>query len=143
MTIYISPSRRLSELRRAMDNAMEETIADLAPREREMTLAVDVLANDDGYSIRTLVPGLSSEDLNIEILNNTVAIRGEFKSQNDAEEARYLTCELPNGRFARVITLPTALDPAKADANLKDGVLKLWVPKAEAHKPKSIKVNIG
>lgn len=143
MTIYISPSRRLSELRRAMDSAMEETIADLAPREREMTLAVDVLGNDDGFSIRALVPGLTSEDLNIEVLNNTVAIRGEFKDLETEEEQRYLTCELPHGRFARVVTLPTALDPTKADASLKDGVLTLWVPKAETHKPKSIKVNVG
>lgn len=143
MTIYISPSRRLAELRRAMDDAMEETIADLSPREREMTLAVDVFANEDGFTIRALVPGLTSEDLNIEVLNNTVAIRGEFKDLETEEEKRYLTCELPHGRFSRVVALPTALDPAKAEANLKDGVLKLWVPKAETHKPKSIKVNIG
>lgn len=143
MTIYISPSRRLSELRRAMDNAMDETIADLSPREREMTLAVDVLANDEGFSLRALVPGLASEDLNIEVLNNTVAIRGEFKGLDEQEDSRYLTCELPHGRFSRIVTLPTALEPGKAEASLKDGVLKLWVPKAEAHKPKSIKVNVG
>jgi HSP20 family protein len=48
--------------------------------------------------------------------------------------------ELPAGRFSRVITLPTALDAAKAEANIKDGVLILRVPKAEAHRPKTIKV---
>jgi HSP20 family protein len=51
-----------------------------------------------------------------------------------------LTCELPSGRFSRVITLPTTLDTSKAEANIKNGVLTLRVPKAEAHRPKTIKV---
>jgi HSP20 family protein len=105
-----------------------------------MLLAVDVQADDEAYVIKALVPGLEAEDLNIEIMNNTVAIRGEFK-EPEKEETRYLTCELPAGRFSRVITLPTALDPSKAEASLKNGVFILHVPKAEAHRPKVIKVN--
>jgi HSP20 family protein len=141
MTFYISPARRLTNLREAVDRAMEETIADISPREREMTLAVDVRATDDGYKVRALIPGVSTDDLNIEILNNTVAIRGEFPAESDEENTRYLTCELPTGRFARVLTLPTAVDAARSEASLKNGVLSLWIPKAEAFKPKTIKIN--
>jgi HSP20 family protein len=140
MTLYISPTRRLTSLRDAMDRMMEETIAEISPREREMTLAVDVRANDDGYIIRALVPGLNSEDLNIEILNNTVSIRGEFKPEEGSEGVKFLASELPTGRFSRVMTLPSGLDPAKAEASIKDGILKLWVPKAEAHKPRTIQI---
>jgi HSP20 family protein len=144
MTLYITPSRRISNLREVMDRIMDETAAEITPHEREMTLAVDVQANDDGYSVRALVPGMTAEDLNIEILNNTVAIRGEFTNDaQDEENAKYLACELPSGRFARVLTLPTALDTSKAEAVIKDGVLKLWVPKAEADKPKSIRVKVA
>lgn len=141
MTIYISPARRLTNLREAVDRAMDETIADMTPRERELTLAVDVRATDEGYTIRALIPGVSSEDLNIEILNNTVSIRGEFTAESGDENVQYLTCELPAGRFARVLTLPTAVDAARSEASLKNGVLTLWVPKAEAYKPKTIKIN--
>lgn len=144
MTLYISPSRRLANVRDTMDRMMEDTIAELTPREREMTLAIDVRSNEDGYSVRALVPGLTSEDLNIEILNNTVAIRGEFtQPENSDEKSKFLVCELPSGRFARVFSLPTALDPAKAEASIKDGVLTLWIPKAEAHKPKTIQIKVG
>ncbi len=144
MTLYISPSRRLSNVRDTVDRMMEETIAELAPRERELTLAVDVRTNDDGYTVRALVPGLTSEDLNIEILNNTVAIRGEFiQPESSEEKSKFLVSELPIGRFARIFSLPTALDPAKAEASIKDGVLTLWIPKAEAHKPKTIQVKVG
>jgi HSP20 family protein len=139
MTIYISPTRRISNLRNSMDRLMEETLAEIAPREREMTLAVDVRTNEEGYFVRALVPGVKSDDLSIEVLNNSIAIRGEFPSEEE-NSSKYLLSELPSGRFSRVINLPVALDSAKAEASLKDGVLNLWVPKAEAHKPKTIQV---
>ena len=139
MTFYINPYRRLSSLRQAMDRMVEETFADTNPHEREMLLAVDIQANDDDYEITALVPGLEADDLEIEILNNTVTIRGEFKSC-PKEDAKYLFCELPSGVFSRVIALPTVVDAGKTQANIKNGVLSLRVPKAEAHRPKAIKV---
>ena len=141
MTMYISPYRRLAAIREAMDQMLQEGATEQT-QEREMLLSVDVVTNNDGYKVTALVPGLDSEDLDIEIVNNTVTIRGEFKS-NLPEDAKYLTCELPEGRFARVITLPVAVDATKAEANLKNGVLTLNIPKAESHRPKSIKVNAG
>jgi HSP20 family protein len=139
MTFYISPYRRLAGLRHAMDRMMEETMSETPQSEREMVLSVDVQSNDEGYQINALVPGMSADDLEIEILNNTVTIRGEFKS-SASEGAKYLVCELPAGQFSRVITLPTAVDAAKTEASIKNGVLTLSVPKAEAHRPKAIKV---
>lgn len=138
MTVFISPYRRLATLRDTMNRLFEETLPEPAS-EREMLLAVDVQSDDDAYVITALVPGLDADDLTIEVLNNTVTLRGEFKS-HEIEGSKYLVCELPVGRFSRVITLPTALDPAKAEANIHAGVLRLRVPKAEAHRPKTIKV---
>jgi HSP20 family protein len=129
----------MAALRQAMNNMFEESLAESAPAEREMMLAVDVQATDEAFEINALVPGLQAEDLDIEVLNNTVTIRGEFKSDAQ-EEAKYLVCELPAGHFSRVITLPTAVDAAKTEATIRNGVLALHVPKAEAHRPKAIKV---
>lgn len=142
MTMYISPYRRLNTLRDAMDRLFDETFPEKQVAEREMTLAVDVLADDDAYTVRAFVPGLDAEALNIEILNNTVAIRGQFVSEN-LENVKYLTSELPEGNFARIITLPMAVDATKVEATIHNGVLTLSLPKAEAHKPKSIKVNLN
>jgi HSP20 family protein len=142
MTMYISPYRRMASLRNAMDRLLEENFTENAPVEREMLLAVDVRAEDEAFVVEALVPGLDEEDLNVEILNNTVTIRGEFKD-GDEKESKYLICELPQGRFARVITLPVALDSTKAEASLKNGLLSLRIPKAEAHRPKTVKVNVA
>ena len=138
MTLYVSPRRRLASMRQAMEQMLDEEMTE-TPAEREMLLAVDVRASDEAYDISALVPGLDAEDLEIEVLNNTVTIRGEFKSVNQ-ENTKYLVCELPNGRFSRSLTLPTALDAGKTEAAIKNGVLTLRVPKAEAHRPKTIKV---
>lgn len=140
MTLYISPYRRLVGLRESMDRLLKESEA--APVEREMTLAVDVTVEEDGYVIRALVPGLEGDDLNIEILNDTVAIRGEFKALA-GKDTRYLVSELPQGRFSRVISLPVAVDAGKAEATIKNGLLTLRVPRMEAYRPKAIKVNLS
>lgn len=139
MTMYISPYRRMARMRDAMNRLLEENLADQESVDREMMLAVDVQAEDEAFVIKALVPGLDADDVDVEILNNTVTIRGEFK-EGEGDDVKYLTCELPSGRFSRVITLPVALDPAKAEAALKNGVFTLRVPKAEAHRPKIIKV---
>jgi HSP20 family protein len=140
MTFYISPYRRIANLRRAMDRALEDSFQDEGQHEREMLLAVDVKAEDEAFTIKALVPGLEAEDLSIEVLNNTVTLRGEFRAENK-EQQDFLVCELPVGRFTRVLTLPTALDSGKAEASIKNGVLTLRLPKADAHRPKAIKVN--
>ncbi len=139
MTVYITPYRRMSTLRDAMNRLFEESINEPAVNEREMLLAADVQTDEDAYVITALVPGLKADDLNIEVLNNTVSLRGEFKS-TEIDGAKYLMCELPAGRFSRVISLPTALDPARAEASIQNGVLHLRVPKAESHRPKTIKI---
>jgi HSP20 family protein len=132
----------MATLRDTMNRLFEDSIAETASNEREMMLAVDVLGEDEAFDIVALVPGLEAEDVSIEILNNTVTLRGEFKNTSK-EDAKYLVSELPAGRFSRVITLPTALEPGKVEASIKNGVLHLHLPKAEAHRPKSIKVVAG
>jgi len=142
MTVYISPYRRMTTLRDAMNRLIEDNLPETNSQDREMMLAVDVLTDEEAYEIVALVPGLAAEEINIEILNNTVSLRGEFKNEV-SEGSKYLVSELPAGKFSRVITLPTALDPTKAEASIKNGVMRLFVPKAEAHRPKTIKVNVA
>jgi HSP20 family protein len=139
MTFYVTPYRRMAAMRNTMNHWFDGSIADHTTTEREMLLAVDVATGDEAYDISALVPGLDADDLDIEVLNNTVTIRGEFKSSEE-EQDKYLVCELPNGRFSRVITLPTAADASKVEASIRNGVLFLHIPKAEADRPKSIKV---
>jgi HSP20 family protein len=132
----------MAAMRHAMNRMFDDTMVDHTPAEREMLLAVDVITGDEAYDITAFVPGMEADDLEIEVLNNTVTIRGEFKSDGD-EQRKYLVSELPSGRFSRVVSLPTETDSGKVEASIKDGVLSLHIPKAEEARPKSIKVKVS
>jgi len=106
--------------------------------QREKVLAVDLKADEDAYTISALMPGLEADDINVEILDKTVSIRGEFQSDESDE---FMVSELPVGRFSRVLTLPTTLDSTKAEASLKNGVFTLHVPKSEADRPQVITIS--
>ena len=142
MTLYITPYRRMASLRESMNRLIEDSFTEAAANERELPLAADIQAEDEAYTVTAWVPGLDAEDLSLEVLNNTITLRGEFKSAA-SDDAKYLARELPTGRFSRVIALPTALEPGKTEATIKNGVLTLRLPKAEAHRPKAIKVNVA
>ena len=139
MTYYVTPYRRMTAMRHAMNRWFEDAMTNSTPTEREMLLAIDVKNAEDAYDVTALVPGMNADDLDIEVLNDTVTIRGELKTDGN-EQDKYLLSELPNGRFSRVITLPTETDPSKVEATIKNGVLSLHIPKAETAKPKSIKI---
>ncbi len=137
MTVYINPIRRIPR-RRFIEEMMQDWDEDYA---NKLTFPVDVIADNDSFTIKALLPGINADDLDIQIVNENVTISGEIKSDRE-EGATYLLAERPSGRFHRVITLPTPLNPAKVNANLENGVLTLEVPKAEEAKPRSIKVNV-
>lgn len=142
MTLYITPFHRMTRMQRAMNRMLAGELAEAAAVEPEIPLAVDVLAEDDAYEITAMVPGLDAEDIEIEILNKSITLRGEFKS-NQTEEGTYLMRQLPAGRFSRVITLPSVLDHTKAEASINHGILKLRIPKAESHQPKKINITVA
>lgn len=107
--------------------------------ESDIHVPLDVIVEEDSYLIEIIVPGLEPDDVEIEIVEKTIDIQGEFKA---AEDVKYLRKERPNGRFHRVIRLPKLLDMEKSDANLKNGILSLRVPVAEEALPKTIKIKV-
>jgi HSP20 family protein len=102
------------------------------------TLGVNIREEDEAYILAALVPGLKSEDLNIQVLDDVVRIEGEYKQ----DENQYLMQELPHGSFTRTLRLPAAIDANHVEAKIADGVLTLKLPKAESARPKKIKVTV-
>ena len=135
MTLYINPVRRPVR-RRTIDEIMRDYEDDYRG---ELTFPIDVKVNDDSFTIKALLPGIHPEDLNIQIVNEILTISGELKSDREEGE-NYLIAERPNGRFNRVLTLPTPLDSSKVEAELENGVLTLEIPKVEEAKPHTIKI---
>ena len=104
-------------------------------------LRLDVASNGDEYVVTAAVPGLKAEDLSLEVLGDTVTLRGELPAPEAQDGVEYLLRERRYGKFARSLTLPTEVDGSKAEAAIADGVLTLRLPKAETAKARTIKVN--
>ena len=106
--------------------------------ENDIHLPLDVIVEDDTYLIEMIVPGLEPDDVEIEIVEKTIIIQGEFKTVE--EDVNFLRKERPTGKFRRVIRLPKLLDMEKSEANLEKGILALRVSVAEEALPKTIKI---
>jgi len=103
---------------------------------RDQTLGINILEEDDVYVLSALVPGIQSDELNIQVLGDVVRIEGEYKM----DDSKYLIRELPSGSFTRTLRLPSPIDAENVEAEVIDGVLTLRLPKAESARPKQIKI---
>ena len=101
-------------------------------------LGLNIREEEEAYILSALVPGLNSDDLNIQVLDDVLRIEGEYK----VDENQYLMQELPHGSFSRTLRLPAAIDANHVEAKIADGVLTLTLPKAESAKPKKIQIKV-
>ena len=111
-----------------------------------IALPLDVYATADEVVIIAAAPGLGPDDLDISVNQNTVSLTGSIPNVAASEEATGSTWylhELAHGSFQRTITLPIEIDAQRADATFENGILRLTLPKAEAAKPRQIKIRVG
>ncbi len=101
---------------------------------------VDIHEEEDRVVLRAEIPGVSKDDIDINVENGTITLRGEKKQEKTVEGEGTYRMERFFGNFARSFSLPTSIDPEKIKATYKDGVLEVVLPKAEEARPKKIKV---
>lgn len=138
------PFRDLISLREAMDRLFEESFVQpragwLAPFGTE-ALAVDMYQTDDAVVVKSAVPGVKPEDIDISITGDVLTIKGETKAEEEVKEENYIRRERRYGSFSRSLALPVPVVADKATAEFENGILTLKLPKAEEVKPKAIKV---
>jgi HSP20 family protein len=97
----------------------------------------------DAIHLSLEIPGMTAEDLDIQVSADSASISGERKEETKTEEKGMTRTEFRYGRFQRVIPLPVRVQNANVQANYKDGILKLMLPKAEEEKNKIVKVTLG
>lgn len=138
------PWSDLMSLREAMDRLFEESVVRpragwLAPLGAE-SLAVDMYETDEEVVVRTAVPGVKPEDIDVSITGDVLTIKGETRAEEKVEKANYIRQERRYGAFSRSLSLPSIVMADKATADFENGVLTLTLPKAEEVKPKTITV---
>lgn len=104
--------------------------------------AIDVEEKDNKYLLEADVPGMTDADIDIDIHNNILTLKGEKKSERETREADYVCVERSRGSFRRDIYLDKEVDPANVKADLKDGVLHIELTKKESGKTGHKKIPI-
>ena len=104
---------------------------------------VDIHEENDAIVLRAEIPGISRDDIELSVENGTLTLRGEKNLEEKVESDNAIRQERFHGSFVRSFVLPSLIDSDRIQANYRDGVLEVVLPKAEEAKPKKIKILSG
>ncbi|MDX2272030.1 MAG: Hsp20/alpha crystallin family protein [Cyanobacteriota bacterium] len=138
------PFREVDEIQREM-NRLFERLAPATTRENGVHFipAAEMQETTEALHLKLEIPGIDAKDLDIQVTTEAVSIAGERKSEIKTEEKGMTRTEFRYGRFQRVIPLNVRIQNDKVQADYKDGILTLTLPKAEAEKNRVVKVSIA
>ena len=105
--------------------------------------AMDLMETEDHFVLRADLPGLSEEDVNIEVEDRVLTVSGERRSEHEHENEGYHRIERSYGSFSRSLTLPQGIDPGAVAAEFDRGVLEVRIPKPEERKPHRVEIGGG
>jgi len=137
--VRFEPLQDLLSMRRDMDRLFDNFFSQPVSSGEGMPL-IDLLQTDNDVVVRATMPGVDVDDLDIQVTGDTLTIHGEVKEEKEEENAKYHMREHHYRSFSRSLSLPVTVQADKANAEMKNGVLTLTLPKAEESKPKTITV---
>jgi HSP20 family protein len=113
------------------------------PSPRRWIPAMDLVEEGDQYVLRADLPGLSEDQVKIQLEENVLTISGERKSQHEERREGYVRVERASGSFSRSLVLPDGVDPDSIEAHFDSGVLEVRIPKPEQPKPRRVAITVG
>jgi HSP20 family protein len=135
------PFKDLLTLQDRMNRLFDESVRNVKTGDEALSSAiwspaVDIYETDDEVVVKAELPEVNQKDIDIQIENNTLTLRGERKFNKETKKENFHRIERSYGTFSRSFTLPGTIDQEKINADYKDGILKISMPKREETKPK-------
>ncbi len=137
---YLSMQDTMNSLVNALFNS---DASDFASEGSEFSPRMDMKETEDAYTVKLTMPGIDKNDIDISVSDGVLTVKGETREDTEDEKATYLVREHKHYSYFRSVRLPSEVVADKAEAEYKNGVLNLTLPKAEEVKPKSIPVKIA
>lgn len=137
------PMAGLGSLRREMERVWEDFFDGGALAQRVLGSsepAVEVSDTKDTVIVKAQVPGMTKDQIQVQVTGDLLTIQGEMREEEKKEDKNYYRREFRYGAFTRVVALPTAVQADKAEAELKDGILQVTIPKSEESKAKAVPI---
>lgn len=127
---------------RFLDDRFDRLVERAFGRERQQPWmpAMDVFETEDKLVVTVELPGLTAEDVDVQVEDATLTVNGKREFSSEVSEEHYHRIERRYGAFSRAVSLPPQVDPSKVEARFEAGVLTIEVAKAERAKPKKIQV---
>src|SRR5947208_8358712 len=140
------PTRELSSLQSDVNrlfNAFFDTPVSGGTALRRWVPAMDLVETEDHFVLRADLPGLSEEDVAIELEDRVLTLSGERRAEHEERQDGYHRVERATGSFSRSLTLPEGVDADAIEAAFDKGVLEVRIPKPEERKPKKVAISVG
>lgn len=138
------PFSEIDSLQREMNSLFDSLMPTTSERlSTGFIPAAEMEETPEAIILKLEIPGMDAKDIDIQVSAESIAISGERKSETKTEEKGVTRSEFRYGSFSRVIPLPARVQNTNVNAEYKDGILNLTLPKAEEEKNKVVKVNIG
>jgi HSP20 family protein len=132
-----------TDLDRFVQNFFQDAFSNLPWAGGSWNMPLDVEEGDKEINVRVEIPGVSPEELNLSISDNTLVIAGEKKQSEEKRQSGYLFQERRFGSFRREVPLPSKVDAEDVQAEYKDGVLHVHLKKSQEALPKRIEIKTG
>jgi HSP20 family protein len=139
MALFADPFDALSSLQQALDTFRASSWLSPGPSGSGSYPPLNVFRKGDDFVVITEIPGVKQSDLEVQVKGNTIRLAGS-KSVAYPEKASLHRRERLQGRFDRAVALPVEIDADGVKAEYNDGILALFLPRAERDKPRSIKI---
>jgi HSP20 family protein len=107
---------------------------------QSFTPAVDVVEQENGYQLRAEIPGIAPTDIDVQVENDVLTLKGERKYENQEERAGYRRVERSYGSFSRSFTLPKGTNVEAIEARAENGVLTVTIPKVQVATARKVEV---
>src|ERR687888_760054 len=139
MALLVRPEPFTAEFNRLFDTLFQSANTS----SQRWAPAMDLVEADDHFVLKADLPGLSEDDVTIEVQDGTLTISGERKSENEQRNKGWYRLERSFGRFSRSLTLPEGVNADAISANFDKGVLEIRIPKPEERKPRRVQIGTG
>lgn len=141
------PFRDLLSLQDRMNRLFEESLARGTAKQHEerpsqWSPAVDILETDGEVVLLAEVPGVDLENIELQIRDNVLTLRGERTFENSLKKEHYFRIERSYGSFNRSFTLPSTIEQEQVQARLKDGILEVRMPKRTQGRSRTIALEV-
>jgi len=137
------PFTEIETIRQELDKAFDQRAATRDNSQATWMPAVELVDAGDNFVLKAQLPGIDPKDIDVQVTPEAISISGERRYENTDEKSGYVRSEFRYGKFHRVVPLPAPIQNDSVQAEYKDGILTLTLPKVTEARNKVVKINLA